>query len=423
MTNSRRALGRLLLLAFALGLAALLPRPAGAQAPDTGKTVSIVQIGGAFDAAYADFLVGEIRRAEREGDLALILRLNSSGTVKADADRLVRAVADSKVPIATWVGPTGNAARGAATRIWYAGDIRLIAPGATVGAAYPESVGGDERPPATSEVPERLRAGADAGADELIAAGLAHAKAGTVFEAVRALDGRTVGGTTLKLDQRSDDVRLAKPGPVVAVRQALATNPTLVYLLLLTGIGAIVFEAFQPGFGPAGYAGGILVLLAAYGLVSMPTSPVGLALLLLGIGGMALDVRRDAIGPPTWAGAVLAALGSWWLVHTNGPELRPALWAIVTGVLGSLLFYGIVMTVVLRALRGQSAQLGQALVGRDGEVRSTLNPQGHVLVEGALWRARAIEWDGPVAAGTPVRVTGVDEEALVLDVAPLGRED
>lgn len=421
MTNSRRLLGRLLLLAFALGLAALLPRPAAAQdAP--GNTVSIVQIGGAFDSAYADYLVGEIRRAERAGNLALVLRLNSSGTVKADADRLVRAVADAKIPVATWVGPRGNAVRGAATRIWYAGDLRLVAPGATVGAAYPTSVGGDDEPPAGSDVPERLRRGPALGSDELVKDGHAHALAGTIFEAVRALDGKTIAGRSITLDQKNDDFRLAKPGPVVAVRQALASSPTLVYLLLLTGLGAIVFELFQPGFGPAGYAGGVLVALAAYGLVSMPTNPLGLALLLAGIGGMALDVGRNAIGPPTWGGAVAAALGSWWLVHTNGPELRPAIWAIVVGLLGSLLFYAIVMTVVLRALRGQSAQLGQALIGRDGEVRSTLNPQGHVLVEGALWRARAIEWDGPVAAGTPVRITGVDEEALVLDVAPIGRE-
>lgn len=422
MTTARRACAWLFLVVSALGLAALMPRPATAQ-DGTGARVSIVQIGGAFDSAYADFLVGEIRRAERAGDTAIVLRLNSSGTIKADAERLVEAVATSKVPIATWVGPSGRHAHGAATRIWYAGDLRLVATGARIGAAYPTDIGGDDVAPADTVIPAPLRHGADLDADALVAQGIADGKAGTLFEALRALDGKTFDGRTITLDQTQDDIRFAKPGPVVAVRQALASNPTLVYLLLLTGIGAIVFEAFQPGFGPAGYAGGVLVLLAAYGLVSMPTNPVGLALLLLGIGGMALDVRRDAIGPPTWGGAVLAALGSWWLVHTNGPELRPALWAIVTGVLGSLLFYGIVMTVVLRALRGQSAQLGQALVGRSGEVRSTLNPQGHVLVEGALWRARAIEWDGPVAAGTPVRVTGVDEEALVLDVAPIGRED
>jgi membrane-bound serine protease (ClpP class) len=418
VTTFRRAFAWLLL----LGSAAFLTGTAAGQ-PPKGSQISIVQIGGAFDSAYADFLVGEIRRSERVGDTAIILRLNSSGTIETDADRLVNAVATSKVPIATWVGPTGRHASGAATRVWYAGDLRLVAPGAKVGPAYPTDIGGDDAAPASSDLPPALRAGPDLDADALVANGIAHGKAGTLFEALRALDGKTFDGRRITLDQVNDDVRFAKPGPVVAVRQALASNPTLVYLLLLTGIGAIVFEAFQPGFGPAGYAGGLLVLLAAYGLVSMPTNPIGLALLLLGIGGMALDVRRDAIGPPTWAGAVVAALGSWWLVRTNGPELRPALWAIATGVLGCLLFYGIVMTVVLRALRGQSAQLGQALVGRSGEVRSTLNPQGHVLVEGALWRARAAGWDGPVAAGTPVRVTGVDEEALVLDVAPLGGED
>jgi membrane-bound ClpP family serine protease len=256
-------------------------------------------------------------------------------------------------------------------------------------------------------------------AEELISSGIATGAAGTLFEAVRSLDGKTVDGRTLDVDTEVDAIRFARPGPVVAVRHALASNPTLVYLLLLAGIGAIVFEAFQPGFGPAGYAGAILAGLAAYGLVELPSNPLGVALVLAGVAAMALDVRRNTLGPLTWGGTIVLALGSWWLVHTNGPALRPAVWAIVTGLVGCLVFYGIVMTVVLRALRGQAGQIGPALVGRSGEVRSTLNPQGHVLVEGALWRARAVEWDGPVAAGTTVRVTGVDEEALVLDVEPI----
>jgi membrane-bound serine protease (ClpP class) len=369
----------------------------------TEPTVTIVQLRGGIDSAYAGFLRGELRRADREHDVAVLIRLNSSGTVNADTASLVAAVKDTKVPVATWIGPTGAHASGAAYLLWDAGDVRLIANGARTGSPSPLSIGG-----APGRLPPRRTVAPDG-------------SAGTLPEAVRALDGRTIDGTVLHLDARNVDVRFARPGPIVAVRHALATNPTLVYLLLLTGIGAIVFEAFQPGFGPAGYAGGILVLLAAYGLVSMPTNPIGLALLLAGVGGMALDVRRDSLRLPTWLGAVVLALGSWWLVHSHGPALRPAIWVIVVGVLGSLVFYGIVMTVVLRALRGQSRDLGRALVGRDGEVRSTLNPQGHVLVEGALWRARALEWDGPVAAGTPVRVTGVDEEALVLDVEPIGK--
>lgn len=395
MAITRRSL-RLLPLACALFLAT---PPAAAQQP-ADPTVTIVQIRGGIDAAYAEFLKGEIARAARKGDVAVLLRLHSSGTVEADAAALVRAVADSPVPIGTWVGPRGAHVSGAATSLWLAGDVRLAATGTRILGESPAAVGGAgarSAPPATAP----------------------DATPGTIVEAVRALDGRVVNGRTIQIDAATAAIRFAKPGPVISVRHALATNPTLVYLLLLTGLATIVFEAFQPGFGPAGYAGGLLVALAVYGLVALPTNPIGLALTLLGVAGMAYDVRRDSLTLPTWLGAAVLGVGSWFLVTTNGPALRPALWSIVVGILGSLLFYGIVMTVVLRALRGQSANLGRALVGRSGEVRSTLNPQGHVLVEGALWRARAIEWDGPVAAGTPVVVTGVDEEALVLDVEPL----
>jgi len=391
----RRAL-RLLLLALVLATAL----PADAQ-ETRGPTVTIVQLEGGIDAAYAGFLKKELARAAREGDVAVLLRLHSSGTIKTDVDSLVRAVEDSKVPVGTWVGPRGAHVSGAATRLWLAGDVRMQASGTRIGAPDPANIGGDRPDGPVPAVTVQTPVGA-----------------GTLLEAIRALVAANVSGGE-PIDPAEVTVRFAAPGPILRVRQALATNPTLVYLLLLTGIGAIVFEAFQPGFGPAGYAGAAIVLLAAYGLVALPTSPIGLALVLAGVGGMAYDVRRNTLWLPTWLGAAVLAVGSWFLVRSDGPALRPALWAIVTGVVGSLVFYGVIMTVVLRALRGQSANLGKALVGRHGEVRSTLNPQGHVLVEGALWRARALEWDGPVAAGTPVRVTGVDEEALVLDVEPI----
>lgn len=399
MVTFRRAL-RLFLLALVLATAL----PADAQ-ETRGPTVTIVQLEGGIDAAYAGFLKKELRRAERQGDVAVLLRLHSSGTIKTGADALVSAVADSKVPVGTWVGPRGAHVAGTATRLWEAGDVRMVAAGTEVRSATPGDIGGSGARTPTVQ------------AETLIADKTA-IQAGTLLEAIRALVSANVSGGAA-VDPAEVTVRFAAPGPILRVRQALATNPTLVYLLLLTGIGAIVFEAFQPGFGPAGYAGAAIVLLAAYGLLALPTSPLGLALVLAGLGGMAYDVRRNTLWLPTWLGAAVLAVGSWFLVRTDGPALRPALWAIVTGVVGSLVFYGVVMTVVLRALRGQSANLGKALVGRDGEVRSTLNPQGHVLVEGALWRARALEWDGPVAAGTPVRVTGVDEEALVLDVEPI----
>jgi membrane protein implicated in regulation of membrane protease activity len=60
----------------------------------------------------------------------------------------------------------------------------------------------------------------------------------------------------------------------------------------------------------------------------------------------------------------------------------------------------------------------QAVLGKQGVVRSMLNPQGHVFVGGALWRAQAAEGAGQVRTGTPVRVTGTADE-MTLMVEPL----
>ena len=447
MATSRRWRGCFLLLGFLL-----LTLAGGASAEDSDADVprvNVVRITGGIDAAYAGYITSEIAESERRGDLAVVLQLIGSGSIKVDAEELVSRVRDADVPVATWVGPIPlnhtEAISGTHTALWLAGDLRFVANGAQVRSLNPRQPGGEDEPVdatlanvafANGEQFHGLHEPRTRLSDaDVIAAALAvsvprtgdgegkitEGTVNSVADVVRALDGKQVGARTIDLgpDQQSFNIRNANPGLITRVRQALATNPTLVYLLLLVGAGAVVFELFQPGFGPAGYSGLILLALAAYGLVALPTNPIGLALVVAALVALAVDVGRGGLGLLTWGGTATLAVGSILLVHSDGPALRvPWPW-VAFGVAGSWVFFVVVMTVVLRALRGQSAQMGQALLGRVGEVRSTLNPQGHVLVEGALWRARALEWDGPVGAGTRVTVTGVDEAALILDVEPV----
>jgi membrane-bound ClpP family serine protease len=77
-----------------------------------------------------------------------------------------------------------------------------------------------------------------------------------------------------------------------------------------------------------------------------------------------------------------------------------------------------VMTTVLRA-QGVQARAGmQAALGKHGVVRSMLNPQGHVFVDGVLWRAQAPESAGQIRTGTAVLVTGVADD-MTLMVEPV----
>jgi len=465
MNTVRRARGSRTLLAAVLAAVGLLLTVGGSADAQQDRTriIDVVEVSGRIDSSYADYVISQIEQAEREDHAAVVLRLVGSGSVKVDDVRLVKAIRDADVPVATWVGPvilgTTEAVGGAHAAMWLAGDVRFVAHGARVRSILPLQPGGKV---GSDDV--RVGAELDHGdviakdllgeaalvralsfpnveltEREVLAAGVAafvkrtgsdpegrivDGTVNSIDDVIRALDGEEVvlssGARTLVFaDSQAFDTRIANPGLLTKVRRSLGTTPWLVYLLLLIGAGAVVFELFQRGFGPAGYTGVILLALATYGLTALPIAPFGLALLIGGLAALALDVSRGGLGLLTWGGTAGLTAGSFLFIDGYRSGLRVGWPVIALGVVGSWIFYVVVMTVVLRALRGQSAAMGDALVGLVGEVRSTLNPQGHVLVEGALWRARALEWDGPVEAGTRVTVTGVDGEALILDVSPV----
>jgi len=209
-------------------------------------------------------------------------------------------------------------------------------------------------------------------------------------------------------------IRFHELGPVRRVLHAVST-PASVYLLIVLGLWGVAFELTQPGFGVAGIAGLGLLALAGYGLAVVPIHWLGLALILAGIGLQGLDVALRRVQALTIAGTALFVLGSILAWRGVAPSVAPAAWLIVLASLGGLLFFGFGMTVALKSReRIRSAQVG--LIGLVGETRTDLDPEGGVLVKGALWRARSM--DGRVAKGTRVRVRGVDGLILRVEEEP-----
>jgi membrane-bound serine protease (ClpP class) len=123
-------------------------------------------------------------------------------------------------------------------------------------------------------------------------------------------------------------------------------------------------------------------------------------------------------------GGVLAALGALGLVAGGILALEsdsgaadvvgPAL--IALGVLSLIAFYFITRK-VLEAHRDEPVRTGsEELIGASAEVRSMLNPEGQVWIEGALWGARLADGDGQLGVGDRVTVDAV--EGLTLVVRP-----
>jgi membrane-bound serine protease (ClpP class) len=124
-------------------------------------------------------------------------------------------------------------------------------------------------------------------------------------------------------------------------------------------------------------------------------------------------------------GGVLAALGALGLIaggvlaldsNSNAADyVGPAL--IALGVLSLVAFYFITRKVI-EAHEVPARTGSEELVGALAEARSTLEPDGQVWIEGALWRARLTGGNGRVSLGDRVRVEAVEGLTLVVRPEP-----
>jgi membrane-bound serine protease (ClpP class) len=148
----------------------------------------------------------------------------------------------------------------------------------------------------------------------------------------------------------------------------------LFVLVALIGVALLLAELLLP-------TGGGLALLGAAGLVAA--------------GVVALTADADS-SASDWAGPALITLG----------------------VLSAISFY-FVTRKVLAAHREQPIRGGhEELIGATAEVRTSLDPEGQVWIEGALWRARLSDDGPPLRPGGRVTVEAVD--GLTLRVRPEG---
>lgn len=146
----------------------------------------------------------------------------------------------------------------------------------------------------------------------------------------------------------------------------------LFVLIALLGFALLVAELLLP-------TGGVLAVLGAVGLVAG--------------GVVALTAESDA-SASEWAGPALITLG----------------------VLSIVSFY-FVTGKVLAAHRERPIRAGhEELIGAPAEVRTSLDPEGQVWIEGALWRARLAGDGAPLRPGDRVIVEAV--EGLTLKVRP-----
>ena len=238
-------------------------------------------------------------------------------------------------------------------------------------------------------------------------------------ELLNAIDGRQVtrmDGTKQTLHTKNARIEFMQP----TLRENLLTwlvNPNIALLLLVGGALLIYLEFNTPGTIVPGALGTLMVLLGVFALDLLPIRFTAIMLLLAAFALMLLEAKFGGHGVLAITGIVCLTFGTLTLIAAPIPELRINPWVAIGVSLG---FGSITVFLVRLAMKARrmKARLGaDALVGSEASAMEPLSPEGHVLVEGEIWRAVASQ---TVPTGTKLRVVG--HEHYLLRVAPVESE-
>jgi len=378
-------------------------------------------------------LTQALARANQDGAQALLVEMDTPGGLVESMRAMVAAMMASKVPVIVFVGPSGARAGSAGFFLLEASDVAAMAPGTEAGAAHVVFMGGKPDDTEAQKVENdaeaflrsyvtRRNRNAEAAtaalqtshsytAEEALNQHLIDLIANNDAELLTALDGRVItrlDGSKLTLHVANARIEVIRP----SLRDELLgwlVDPNIALLFLVGGALLIYLEFNSPGTIVPGALGTLMVLLAVFALNLLPIRFTAVLLLVAALVLLLLEAKFGAHGVLAVAGIICLTFGTLTLVAAPVPEMRITPWVALAVSAG---FGGITVFLVRLAVRARSrkALLGaDAMVGCRAVAMEPLTPEGHVLVEGEIWRAVAPE---PVAKGASLRVVSHEDNLL-----------
>jgi len=386
----------------------------------------------------ADELNRALARANAEGAQALLIQMDTPGGLVESMRTMTGAILGSRVPVIVYVGPSGARAGSAGFFILEAADIAAMAPGTEAGAAHVvfelgkpdetemQKVENDAEAFLRSYVTRRNR-NAEAAtaavqsshsytAEEALNQHLIDLVANDEAQLLASLDGREI----TRMDGSKQTLHLAG-ARVEVVRVTLRdellgwlVNPNIALLFLVGGALLIYLEFNSPGTIVPGALGTLMVLLAIFALNLLPIRYTAVLLLLAALVLLLLEAKFGGHGALAIAGIICLTFGTLTLVAAPIPQMAVSPWVAfaVSAAFGVITVF--LLRLIVRARRRKARIGADAMVGARATAMEPLTPEGHVLVEGEIWRAIAPQ---PAPSGTAFLVVG--HEQTLLKVEPI----
>ena len=432
------------------------------------KTVWLFEIDGAIGPATADFIARGLNDAQSQAVVELVvLRMDTPGGLDAAMRDIIKAIINSRVPVATYVAPSGARAASAGTYILYASHIAAMAPGTNLGAATPVQIGGigggesleteeaeekndkdtqeeatdsKKKPDSNSNslrkkvvndaeaylrslaqlrgrnvewAEQAVRDAASLSATEALEKKVIDLVADDVSDLLQQVHGRELDmqGTKQTLNTENAHIEVQKQDWRTQLL-SIITDPNIAYLLMLLGVYGLFFELYNPGSIVPGVIGGIALLLALFAFQVLPINYAGLGLIFLGLMFMIAEAWMPGFGILGIGGMVAFVIGSVILMDTDNPAFQISYSLIgALAIASAALFAWVLHTLV--SLREAPIVTGkEQMLGETGECLSVDGGVLSVYVHSETWLAQSA---APILPGQKIKVVAMDGLKLIVE--------
>ncbi len=422
----------------ALLLAALLMVPASlVGAPQA----HVVTIDGAIGPVSARFLAQQIKAAERESAACLVIEIDTPGGLDTSMRQTIRDILASKVPVVVYVFPAGARCASAGVFIAMSADVVAMAPGTSIGAAHPVTIGQTETNKETMDkivndsasyirslaakmgrnqdwAEKAVRESATATAEQALELGVIDFVIENLDSLLRAIDGKEVDATKGgRIKTSGIQIKRIEMGARYKILGILS-DPNIAYILLILGFYGLFFELSNPGSIFPGVLGAIFLILAFFSFQMLPINYAGLLLIVLALGFFVAEIKIHSAGLLTIGGIASMFLGSLMLIESPAPFLKISYTVIISAVATTAAFFIFAVGAGLRAQLKKPTTGSEGLVGEVGLAKTDIDGAGQAFIHGEIW---TVSSDEKIGQGEAVEVVSI--EGLRLHVRRAGSKD
>jgi membrane-bound serine protease (ClpP class) len=410
-----------------------------ADAQDKKPVFHVMNLEGVITAPSAKYVAERLEDAKQAGAEGLIILMDTPGGLDTAMRDITKSILNAPLPVIVYVYPSGARAASAGVIIAQAAHIAAMAPGTNIGAAHPVAIGiggtaeldknmskkvendaaayarsiAKIRGRSEEWVEKAVRKSESITADEALKLKVIDIVAPDLDKLLAAIDQKevTVAGKTRKLST----VNAVTDSKKMSTRQGILSaisDPNIAYLLLLIGLAGLYFEFSTPGAILPGVIGGISLLLAFFGLSTLPVNYTGILLIVFSIILFIAEIKIMSHGMLTVGGVISLALGSFLLFETPEPALRLSFQVLIPAVLVASGFFIVVIWLAVKAQMRKHYSGTESMIEGQGEASTDIDGEGKVFFQGEYWTGQS---DRFIPKGAKVRITKVSGLKLIVE--------